>query len=153
MTKQIWDWAERAMWIPRAVLVLSLMVIGYYAADREHPFRVVSVERSVAHPGEWVTLRASVWRDTSRRCSADYSRFLFSSDGSRYDLGDASASSDMIEALERNYHGLLGVSVRVPESMSVGHAELVTVLRYRCNKVHALWPIEVTTRMPFTVQR
>jgi hypothetical protein len=35
--------------------------------------------------------------------------------------------------------------------MPPGPAALVTSLEYRCNRVHSLWPIEVTTTFPFEV--
>ena len=48
--------------------------------------------------------------------------------------------------------GVLRVIVKLPEVMEDGNGALVSVLNYRCNKVHAFWPIQVTTTLPFTVE-
>ena len=71
--------------------------------------------------------------------------------GSRFDLGHSTASAEMIYGVERASPGVLRVSVLLPSVMPEGPATLQTVLDYSCNKVHALWPIKVTTEMPFRV--
>lgn len=137
--------------VAQVIILLALVLVGYYAMDRSPPFAIVSVTPTQARPGDYVTLEATVRRDVDRRCSANFSRYLYDADGSRFDLGASLASADMIEALERSSPGTLRVSIRLPEIMAPGGADLQTVLLYRCNRVHSLWPIEVTTDIPFQV--
>lgn len=137
--------------VAQIIIFLAIALVVYYAMDRDPPFAVVSVLPAQARPGEYVTLQATVRRDVDRRCSADFSRYLYDSAGSRFDLGRSSASAEMIDSLERTSPGFLKVSIKLPEVMEPGQADMQTVLAYRCNKVHTIWPIEVTTDIPFLV--
>lgn len=145
------EWMLRLAWLPSLVLLAAIILIMIQAADRRVPFQVLSVEPSSAKAGDMVTIRAKVWRDTSRHCSAVMARSIFDSEHVRYDFPIHRFSDEVIDAMEQATPGHLAVRVMVPHGASVGAAELVSVLEYRCNKVHALWPVEVTTRMPFTV--
>ena len=141
----------RLSWLPSVVLLAALCIVVVQAADRQEPFHIISVEPAFAKPGEVVTIRARVWRDTSRNCSAVMSRSVFDAQHVRWDYPLTRFSDAMIDRMESAAPGELRVSVVVPSSASAGTAQLVSVLEYRCNRVHALWPIEVTTVMPFTV--
>ena len=143
--------AQRFMWVCNITLVAGLMSVTWFAADRVPPFAMLSVEPAIGWPGDYLTIQASVKRDATRDCSAEFSRFIFDANGSRYDLGTSTASADMIKAMEAKRPGKLLVTVKLPESIHPGPAKLTTVLEYRCNKVHRIWPIEVTLQMPFTV--
>ena len=142
---------ERLDWLPRIILLAAAVMVGIQAADRREPFEVLRVEPASARPGEIVTIYADVRRDVSRACSADLSRSVFDSRLVRFDYPQTRFSAEMIEEMERAHPGRLQVAVMVPPGAAAGPADLVNVLSYRCNQVHALWPIEVTTRMPFTV--
>lgn len=145
------DLLKRAMWVANAILILGLLSVAWFAMDREPPFAVLSVEPASALPGQWVKLRGEVRRDLHRKCASDFSRYIFDSEGVRFDLGNASASAAMIERIDRSDPGHLTIAFQVPATIHPGKAELVTVLEYACNKVHRFWPIEVLTTMPFTV--
>jgi hypothetical protein len=121
----------RLAWLPRLVLLVAVVMVVIQAMDRHPPFEVLSVEPVSARAGEVVTITAKVRRDT------DYPVVMFS---------DA-----MIDNMHRMAPGVLRVSIVVPSNAAPGAASLVSVLRYRCNRTHALWPIEVTTELPFTV--
>jgi hypothetical protein len=143
---------QRFVWVAQCIIALSILAVLYYAADREAPFQIISVEPAEARAGDVVTIRATVRRDVSRKCAADFSRYIFTNNGARFDLGKPThASPEMIEDMERRNPHRLSVSVLVPEGAQAGPARLITALEYECNKVHALWPIEVTTVLPFTI--
>lgn len=141
----------RWSWVPSFMLVLALCMVVLQAADRREPFDILSVEPASARPGEMVTITAKVRRDTSRDCSARMNRAVFDSTRARFDYPLMTFSHALIDSMELATPGELRVSVMVPPAAAPGLAELVSVLEYRCNRVHALWPIEVTTVMPFTV--
>ena len=145
------DWMLRLSWVPSLVLVIAMGLIAVQASDRREPFQILSVEPAAARPGDMVTIRAKVWRDRSRNCSAVMSRSVFDAQHVRWDYPLTRFSDAMIDRMESAAPGELRVSVVVPSSASAGTAQLVSVLEYRCNRVHAIWPIEVTTTMPFTV--
>lgn len=139
-------------WIARLILLLGALMVVYYAADRKPPFALLSVQAAEAKAGEYVTIRAEVWRDTSRGCNTQFSRFIFDATGARYDLGTASMSAAAIAEMDRKMPGRLTLSVHVPQSIHPGPALLQTVVHHHCNRVHSLgWPIETTVNMPFTV--
>ncbi len=139
-------------WLARLILFLAALLVIYYAADRKPPFALLGVEPTEARAGEFVTIRADVWRDTSRGCNSTFSRFLFDSTGARYDLGTSSMSAEAISAMDRKMPGRLVLSFHVPQSVHPGQASLQTVIHHHCNRVHSLgWPIETTIDMPFTV--
>lgn len=134
-----------------AILGIAALVVLYFAADRDPPFSVLRVEPAEAPAGEFVVVRASVIRQASRGCSAEFSRYLFDSAGTRFDLGHAIASADMISTMERQSPGKLAVSFRIPPPAAPGPARLRTVLEYTCNRTHRVMPIVVTSEMPLTV--
>ena len=141
----------RLMWVPRVMLLVAILLIAHEASDRKPPFEILSVEPASARPGESITITARVWRDTDRDCAASMTRSMFDSTIARSDFPVAYFSDDMIDKMERRAPGVLRVSLVLPANMAPGPANLVSVLHYRCNRVHALWPIEVTTNMPFEV--
>ena len=151
MARLIDDLAQRLLWVANITIVLGVGAVAWFALDRDPPFAVLSVDPASAKAGEWVTIRSQVRREVDRNCSADFSRFVFDSGGSRYDLGTSSATAEMIRVMERKSPGVLAITIRLPDGMQAGSADLTTALQYRCNKVHYLWPIEVTTHMPFRV--
>ncbi len=137
--------------IARAIILAALCLVIYYASDRSPPFAVLSVEPSAASPGEFVTIKAKVRRDTDRACNAEFSRYLFDASGARFDMGHAITSAEMISSIERMNPGGLTIKFQVPPSAAPGAALLQTVLDYKCNRTHNVWPITVTADMPFTV--
>lgn len=126
---------------------------GYkWAADRTAPFEVYSVAASSALPGARLDIAASVRRDLARECDATFTRWLYDSRGYRYDMeGSQEISADGIEKLDRRAPGELKMSVALPPTMAPGPAMLHAEMLYRCNPLHFLWPIPVTTDIPFEV--
>jgi hypothetical protein len=151
MTELIGRWSIRWMWLARTVIVLSLLIVIGYAADRRIPFRMLGSDYAEGHRGGTVVLRSHVWRDMGRTCSAEFARYVFDSAGSRFDLGSSIATDAMIRGMESKSPGRLIVAIEIPLQAAPGPARMLTSLQYRCNKVHAIWPIEATTELPFTV--
>ena len=138
-------------WLATVVLAVTVVAAGWLMLDRSPPFAILEVEPASARPGEIIKLHMRVMRDLKRDCSAEFTRYVFDSSAMRYYLDRGQASSDFIHNLEKRSPGQLHIAITVPEDVEPGPAELETVLDYRCNKMHRLWPIEVTTRAPFTV--
>jgi hypothetical protein len=150
-----WHWldntAERFKWIAHALLWGGILSLGVLLWDRNPPFEVIDVYPAVAYPGDFVQITAKVRRDTGRHCDAEFSRYIFDADGSRFDLGQSLASASFIRALEERKPGELTVTVQVPAAAQPGPATLDTVLEYRCNITHSWWPIHVETSLPFEI--
>ncbi len=151
MTDALIRWSDRWLWVAKLVIFLSALIVAGYAMDRRVPFKVETYEPAAGERGSPVVLRASVWRDVDRPCSAYFSRYVFDAAGTRFDLGDAAATAEMIRDMDRRHPGRLSASIVIPPTAAIGEARLVTTLKYRCNKVHSLWPVEVTIAAPFTV--
>jgi hypothetical protein len=142
---------ERLAWIPSVVLLLAVIIIAVQMMDRRPPFEIQHVEPAFARAGEALTLHAEVWRDSSRRCSATMSRYVFDANGARWDYPVSMFSAGLINRMEEQTPGMLKVALIVPAGAAPGQADMVSVLSYQCNRAHALWPIEVTTHMPFMI--
>ena len=142
---------ERLSWLPSLVLLIALIIVIVQLADRRPPFKLLHADHASAHAGEAVVFRADVWRDPSRRCSVTMSRSLFDGAGARWDYPISNFSQDLIARMERDTPGEMRAAIVVPPGAMPGDSELVSVLSYRCNRVHALAPIEVTTHIPFTI--
>ena len=138
-------------WIARLILMLAAMLVLYYAADRDPPFRLISSAYAEGRAGEDIKISNVVHRDITRNCNTEFTRYVFDSAGARYDLGQAKASAAMIARMERITPGSLVVSLKIPATAVPGPATLQTVVYHYCNRVHALIPIETTVEMPFTV--
>ena len=143
---------ERFKIVGWALLVVGVLSFLILALDRREPFKVISYPEASVKRGGVLELTEDVWRDTSRDCNAEFSRYLFDSKGRRFeDVQGAIASDAMIDAIEKRSPGKLHIAVNIPASMAPGKAVLETVLQYECNKAHAIWPIIVTTDVQFTV--
>lgn len=142
---------ERLSWLPSLVLLIALIIVIIQVADRRPPFKLLHAYPAFAHAGEAVVFRADVWRDPSRRCSVTMSRSVFDGSGARWDYPISNFSQDLIARMESDTPGEMRAAIVVPPGAAPGDADLVSVLSYRCNRVHALAPIEVTTHIPFTI--
>lgn len=142
---------DRLAWIPSIVLVLAIIISVAQLMDRKPPFEILHVEPAFARAGEAVTLRADVWRDTERRCNATMSRYVFDANGARWDYPVSMFPASLISSMAQQTPGELKVAIVIPAGAASGQADLVSVLSYQCNRAHVLWPIEVTTHIPFTI--
>ena len=144
---------SKVIWLAlSAVIGIALAQVGVWAFDRDPPYKLLSVDPAISRRGEYVDLTAHVWRDVHRGCAAEFVRFLYTSAGYRVDMEGAQfISARNLEQMERRDPGMLRLKLFVPVMMVAGRTKLVTEIRYICNPLHHLWPIEVTTTMPFDV--
>jgi hypothetical protein len=142
---------QRYSWIATWTLWAALAIVIVQAMDRDAPFKVVHVHPASARPGEAVVIYADVWRDPSRACSVSMGRSLFDGARDRYDFPVMTFTSEAIEKMQARTPDKMATALIVPQSAKPGEAEIVGALEYRCNQAHALWPIQVTTHLPFTI--
>lgn len=143
---------ERFKVVGWALLVVGVLSFVILAADRREPFKIISYPDVSVQRGSVLQITVDVWRDRTRDCNAEFSRYLFDSHGRRFeDVQGAIASDAMIDAMEARTPGKLPMAVNIPHDMAPGRAIVETVLSYQCNKAHAIWPIVVTTDIAFTV--
>lgn len=141
----------RYSWIATWTLFAALLIVAAQALDRKPPFAMIHVFPAQASPGEKITIHAQVWRDGSRSCAVTMGRSVFDSERVRFDFPVTAFSARTIGAMEERTPGRMAVSFVVPDGAAPGPAELVSALEYRCNQAHTIWPIEVTTHVPFTI--
>ena len=144
---------ERTIWIAWAVMLAAVLQLAYWALDREPPFEMTKIN-SVMIYGDVVKFDLNVRRDLTRNCSVEFGRHFIDSAGYRHDIVvgqimDAQALAEMDKAMG----GKLLLSMDLPPGMARGSAVMNTVLRYSCNPLQALWPIQVRMAVPFEVPR
>jgi hypothetical protein len=140
------------LWLPALVVALCVAQFTIWCFDRKPPFAVLSADPTIGVAGESVLLDMRVRRDIDRHCSVRYTRSLFDASGVRHDLeGEEWVTAAALERMQKRMPGRLRVSIPIPRHIAVGEAALVTSLRYECNPVHAIWPIEVTSVIPFEI--
>jgi hypothetical protein len=146
---------DRAMvrfaWVPNWTLMAALLIVLVQAADRRPPFELLGTEPAAGRPGEFVTIYARVRREIPRECSVSVHRSLHDAAGKRWDFPEARFTALGIAQSESRTPGRMAPTFLIPSSASPGPAEVVTSLQYRCNKTHAIWPIELTHTLPLTI--
>ena len=145
-------WLRRSAWLAWALLIASLMGLGWMMSDTDPPFVMHGYAKGTVSPGQILRVDVSVTRDLTRRCSVTFSRHMFDSAGTRIDLvGTTQMTAQALEGLERENPGRLKMAVPIPSYVALGHARLVTPLSYVCNAWHGLRPIEITMEVDFEV--
>lgn len=161
MGKELNDWMARTANIAvLAALVLSGILaasLWLMSLDREPPFRILPHDPVTIRAGTHAVVDVPVWRDYSRQCDVEYSRYLFDGGGWRFDLvAGARMSAATIRTLPK---GRLSIKFLVPPAHSIEHQGGVilgpgfirTPLRYYCNKGHLWNPILVDTEIPIVL--
>jgi len=144
---------ERMLFWWRVIIVIGIVMLTWQLAfDRHPPFKVNHVYPAQAHPGESVTIPASVWRDIGRECAVDMDRHAFDAGLQRTDYPRASFSPADILNVEKTSPGMMRPTVVISSNAVCGPATLVTNLYYSCNQAQQwLLPIHVRVELPFTV--
>lgn len=138
------SWLERYLIISWCVIAGCALVVAYWALERRPPFEMQGYTATPATRGEAAYITASVKRDLTRDCAVTFTRYLVDKDKVRHDMGGAQyMTAAALQQMDRDTPDGLRMAVRIPPDMPVGEATLITVLEYRCNPVHALWPIDV----------
>lgn len=145
---------ERLIWLWRAILVVCLLQVAWWAADREPPFRLISAVTNSPEPGGVLHVTALVHRDLERDCSVTFSRYLFDAAGFRHDsIGPQLMTPYALRTMDAMAPGQLNIRMRIPEEFPPGKGTINTVLEYRCNPLQdVMRPIQVEMNIPFEVK-
>lgn len=139
--------------VPAVIIVAGLIQMTIWAFDRHPPFGILSTTSAEAEAGETIVLRAEVRRDLDRRCSAHFSRAVIDSRGTRFDFeGEQFATAGTIALIDERTPGVMLIALTVPAFAHPGPATLVSTLRYHCNPLHLVAPIDMVTVIPFLVK-
>ena len=148
----ITDWLRRSILFAWAIIAVCMVLLGVWALDRKPPFALISSDLSYTAAGNFAVVKAHVRRDLGRNCSAAYSRQFYDSTGVRFDLvNNVVATPSSIQLLNNLTPGSLVVTFLVPTTAVKGSGKLVSVLEYRCNPLHYLWPIDVVYSVPMEI--
>lgn len=130
-----------------------LLTPAWWAMDNKAPFEVLVVAPATVAPGGTVSIVAQVRRDLHRKCSVSFTRAIYDGKGFRHDLeGVQRWSAKDIEEVDAMYPGELRIRVPVPFGASPPSGRVRTSLDYVCNPWHWLFPLNVITDMPFTIE-
>jgi len=142
---------ERLMWLWIILLSATAGQILWWASDRTPPFALSSYYAPPVQRGGVLHLTGEVTRDITRGCSATFSRHMTDAQGFRIDLMTSQTmSAAAIADMERRAPQRLFLAIVIPAHTSPGPAHITTVLTYRCNPLHSIWPI--TTDMQVDVE-
>ena len=155
MPRRILAWTTRHTMVgwALAVALFALWPVRW-ALDREPPFAITGPV-TVVNPeaGGEVFFDMPVRRDIERECSATFARYMIDAKGFRrdFDRDPRHVSADAIRAMELRMDGRLQLAIPTAYGMPPGRSTYTTILQYRCNPLHAWWPIEVTMTLEFEV--
>ena len=148
------QWAGRHAWLGWLLCLPVFMQLGEWAFDRSPPFAVVGPVTALgARPGETAYFNAEVRRDLDRECSVVFSRYMIDGAGVRHDFArdPRVMTPNGLRAMDVLMAGQLRLAVEIPRGANPGPAVYATELRYTCNPIHKLWPIEVTMPLRFWI--
>lgn len=136
MVKRLTFIFDQLKWLWWAILIFSALQLSWWALELgPPPMDVVSYTATPTNPGGVVNFDAKVLL-SHQRCSSDFSRRLYDSNGFRTDLPGGKNSVHGVEDSERFSPGHMRLSIRLPSQMAVGPANLITTYEYRCNPYH-----------------
>jgi hypothetical protein len=142
----------RSIAVAWSMIALALLQIGYWSIDRSPPFRLESYTSSPTVPGETMLIDGKVWRDSSRDCSVNFSRYLTDSAGYISNISGIQMLTDAaIDERQAETPNAMHVAVPIPNNVVRGPAELTTVAAYSCNPIQQIFPIQVLIRIPVQI--
>jgi hypothetical protein len=139
------------------LIISSILSWAWWSAQRNVPFKVLSVEPAFGKPGDRIIIKAHVWRDMTRPCSLTLTRIIFDSAGTPFViLSGAYFDSETIKNIERDSPGILYVPIKIPEDAQPGHARITAPMAYTCNRTQGtcficLDPITMMVTLPFEI--
>ncbi len=119
-------------------IILIMGVLGFMAADRRIPIDIVSAQVTSLEARPGGMLEFDVYFTQHRRCHILTERRLVGSEGRQFPLPPTKYGAGI---------GPVGVEqkvrvvVPIPTAMPFGIASYETTTFYRCNILHAVWPI------------
>lgn len=122
--------------------------LGLWVSDKSPPVTTLGVTplNPVVAPGEALKVRYELER--TRSCASRVDRVLFDGMGQRFDLADTEYAAAPGPIGRDGYT----VRVDIPRSFADGSSVYRTVITYRCNLLHELWPIITRGEVPFTTK-
>lgn len=144
--------AEATVWMAQMGMVLVALVACALLLDRREPLTLAApLAPVVLDPGHAVRVPLQVRVGVSRQCAADLAPELVDSAGVRYPLAVHALASRDVLALGGRHTAELVLRVTAPAHVAPGAAELTVDIQWRCNRLHALWPVGATLGVPVTV--
>lgn len=148
-------WARRNSLFGWALLGLAAVLWPVrWAFDRDPPFAITGPVTVVnAQAGGEVMFNAPVRRDLDRECSVMFARYMIDAAGFRrdFDKGPRPMSAEDLRAMDKRMNRHLQIAIPTAAGMPPGASVYTVNLLYRCNPLHALYPIEVTMTLPFEI--
>lgn len=136
--------ARRAARIGAIVLVLPVIIVISWLFDRTPPFELLNYTAIPARAGQVLHVDGPVRRDVDRMCSVEFSRAIYSADGTRiFDGKKSTMNSKALSLMDKQMAGRFKVDYDIPPTAKPGPITVVTNLDYECNPSHQIWPIEV----------
>ena len=143
---------ERYILFSWAIIGACALVALYWALDRTPPFVMTNYTVFNSSRGETAYVNATVERDVGRDCTVNFVRYLIDANKARHDIGGTQyMTAAALRQMERDMPDSLRLAVRIHADVPAGPATLVTALEYRCNPLHALWPMDVLLEMQLEV--
>ena len=138
------------------LLLFLCYIVGQltlWKLDTRIPFEMTGpVVYDVPKPGETVKITIPVKRDIERDCSVLWSRYMFDSEGTRFDLTSTKfMSAEGIAYMDKLTPNILKVSIDIPPKAAPGNAIIVTQLAYMCNPFQYIWPVDHDMRYTIKV--
>lgn len=149
MIQQATEFLQERVVIPYIVLGLFALSALPWLFDREPPF--VYENDVVAERVAQNTVSLSYAAKRIRACPVTVERFL-TINGSRFYFSPFTLSANNIRRLEDENPSRVKVLLEVPGGAAKGQYFYNVRLDYRCNPLHALWPISVAFEVPFTLE-
>lgn len=139
---------QRSLLVAWLIILSSAVQCIFWALDREPPFKLLSYTATAARAGDSLKLDSQVWRDETRKCRIDYTRYIYDSTKREAPLPSApSVSAAQRDEFALNSPGWRRELVPIPEGLAPGPAVIRSTLNYYCNPLQEwwTWPIVVQT--------
>lgn len=146
------SWLERYLMVSWAVIAVCAAVAIYWTLDRTPPFELRGYTIPPTPLGETAHVTASVRRDMTRGCSVSVTRYFVDSQKVKHAVGATTyMTPGALGQMQRDTPDQYRGAFKVPDDAALGEGTLVTALEYRCNPVHAMWPIDYLMEMQMEV--
>lgn len=149
MIQQATEFLHQRVIIPYVILGLFAVSSLPWLFDRDPPFiyqNDVVVERVTPN-----TVSLSYAAKRVRACPLTVERFLIVN-GNRFYFSPFTLSANNVRRLETENPNRVKILLEIPGGAAQGKYFYNVRLDYRCNPIHALWPISVAFEVPFTLE-
>lgn len=132
----------------------ALALAAYWWNDDKPPAQAYAWDAPPVRASETLRMTLYVQRDESRTCTVYFSRWLFDSQGFRYDLeGEQMATSVQIQKFFSASPELSNMAIPVPHTFAAGQGRLIIHTRWICNPMQIIHPIVKQNEFTFFVYR